>query len=750
MLEAQKIKRLVVTLIKGLPIIILCLVAGLYIAKKSIQYSTPLYQSMAKIKLDDHKYGMSANNLYEDFDVFSTENKIETEAEILQSPLLITKAVKKMSLEAKFWRKGSMKNTFLYEDNPFLIELDSNFNYYDKNIEFTVNQNNAITYKNEESQAQIGSGLLNGSSKVEGSSFTLMLNETLLAQKELDVQGTYILRVLSEEGFVADIKKNLDVKAVDKEIAVLRVVYKNEDPVFAADFANTLCDVYVTDYIETKSMAAKKTLNFIDDRMIEINENLTASEDNLESYKMENDVVNTLQETETGLREISKLRIQLINLETEETATRELEEYISAGDYYEGTAINFGFGDLVLTELVKKLKLYTDEKKDLQLKYTDDDPRIVNVQLKIDDVEKYIKEAVSRNLQNIETKRREIEAALKILELQFEDIPTREKELHKLEREFMNNEAVYNFLFQKKLEAQIASSALISFHRVIQPASVSKEPVSPNRVLITFVCGFLSLIIGVIVVFGRKLISGKIIGKADIEKLTATPVLAAIKEEKGLGAQYVDLATTVLAKSKGEQHSILVTSSIKKEGKSHITNHLAQSYSKMGYKVAVLQFNPYSENQNVDYFIEDLLQEKEAIPTQEFVQIGFKELSEQGIFSLSHKRMDAVMNGIKQNYDIMLIDTAGAIISPTAQALLEYVEVALYVVRSKKSKVQYISNIDIMQEEANFDQMFIILNGVHASTNFSGAYNGSHLNYKTRPKGFKNWVKHYYQTYVKS
>ena len=75
--------------------------------------------------------------------------------------------------------------------------------------------------------------------------------------------------------------------------------------------------------------------------------------------------------------------------------------------------------------------------------------------LKIDDVEKYIKEAVSRNLQNIETKRREIEAALKILELQFEDIPTREKELHKLEREFMNNEAVYNFLFQKKLEANL-------------------------------------------------------------------------------------------------------------------------------------------------------------------------------------------------------------------------------------------------------------------------------------------------------
>lgn len=748
MLETQKIKRIMVTLLKGSPIIVICLMIGLYIAKIAVNYSNPKFQSIAKIKLDDLKYGMSGNNLYQDFDVFSSENKIETEAEILHSPMIIGKTIEKLDLTYQIWRKGTIKSTLLHAENPFIIEHDSLFDLYDQKIIVRVNDDD-IFLKNSETTETISSGKLNSNINIGNGSIKISLNKAVLEDKQLDINGEYELNFLSKAAYISEIQQNLDVKAVDKEIAVLRVVFKSEDPHFAALFTNALCETYIEDYISNKSLAAEKTLQFIDERMSAINDNLEVSENKLEDYKIDHDVVNTLQETETGLREISKLRIQLINLEMEEKATFELETYIRNGDYYENTAINFGFGDLVLTELVKKLKLYTDEKKDLQLKYTDEDERIINIQSKIDDVEAYIKEAVSRNLANIEIKRQEIENALVILENQFNDIPTREKEMHILEREFLNNETVYNFLFQKKLEAQIASNAQISFHRIIQPAEVSSKPISPNKVLITFVSGFLSLIIGIIIVFGRKIVSGRIIAKADIEKLTSTPVIAALKENNSETSDIPSLAAAILSKNNVEPRTILITSSIRHEGKSYLTKKLKTSFHQMGYSVAMLCMNMH-DAEATDLFFSNLLStDKREKISGNSVTIGFSKKTLNSSFILAHKRFDSLMNQIKSQFDIVIIDTPGSVISSDAMHLIKYADMGLYLVRSKVSKAQYIRNVDILQSETNFNNMNIVLNGVHHTTNFSGTFNGSKLNYKGRPKGLFKLIKHYFKMYIK-
>lgn len=752
MLEAQKIKRLFVTLLKGSPIILVCLIAGLLIARYSIKYTIPEYRSIAKIKLDDHKYGMSSNNLYDDFDVFSSENKIQTEAEILQSPLLIKKALLKLNLTYKIWRKGQFKNTMLFKENPFEIKIDSNFSYKNKLMSFEVQKSSIVIIRNPLDESVIANGSIGEPIYVEGGFIEINPNVDILNEKHLNINDHFLLLIPTEEQFIADIQKNLDVKAVDKEIAVLRVVYTSEDPIFAAEFINTLCEAYVEDYIDTKSKSAQKTLQFIDERMQSINQNLSNSENNLEAYKIEHNVVNTLQETETGLREISKLKLQLINMEMEEKATRDLQLYLSNGDYYENTSINFGFGDLVLTELVKKLKLYTDEKRDLQVKYTDQDIRVMNAQAKIDDVESYIKEAVNRNLTNIEIKRIEIETALRMLESQFEEIPTREKEMRNLEREFMNNETVYNFLFQKKLEAQIASSAMISFHRIIQPAVVSKEPISPNRVLITFVCGFLSLIIGVLAVFGRKIITGKIIAKADIERLTPTPVLGTLKTDKSISnfEQYANLAANIISKTKERERSILITSSIRKEGKTFLTEQLSKVYSQMGYTVAVLHLNPF-DHSNVDYtFSEQLSSINFKVKKAEPTHFGYSQMCNSSSLILAHKNFVQCMKEVKIKFDIILMDSPASVISPDAANLVKYCDFGIYLVRSKYSKAQFISNVDLIQEETGFDQMHIVLNGVHHTTNHSGNFNGSKLNYRAHPKGLIKTLKHYFKVYVSS
>lgn len=122
MASFQNIKKQLLPLIKGLPIIIVIFIISIFIAKKIIQYTPTMYLSIAKIKLDNQKYGASNNLLYEDFDVFTSENKIETEAELLGSHLLIKKALEKVSFDIAINRVGNLRNTSLYQNSPVVIE----------------------------------------------------------------------------------------------------------------------------------------------------------------------------------------------------------------------------------------------------------------------------------------------------------------------------------------------------------------------------------------------------------------------------------------------------------------------------------------------------------------------------------------------------------------------------------------------------------------------------------------------------
>jgi len=93
----QQIKKQLLPLIKGIPIIIVCFILAIFIGKMVIRYSSEKYQSIAKIKLDTQKIGFSSNEIYKDFSMFSLEHRIEAEVELLKSPVIIEKAIDSLS-----------------------------------------------------------------------------------------------------------------------------------------------------------------------------------------------------------------------------------------------------------------------------------------------------------------------------------------------------------------------------------------------------------------------------------------------------------------------------------------------------------------------------------------------------------------------------------------------------------------------------------------------------------------------------
>ena len=732
----QTLKKQIIPIIKGLPIIIGIFLLSIFLARQIIAYTPNVYQTIAKIKLDDQKGGFSNNEYYRDLEVFTTENIVESEAEILKSPIIIQRALDSIDLEVIIYRKGKLKNTMLYDESPIKITHSiSNPKLLDHFLDLKIyGKDSVMLFDEEENSIHPIFGKIGQPIKIGNDTVTISKNQ--LASNNIQLEGEYTFKIFSENGLISYINGHLDVKAVDKDIPILRVVFKDEHPKKVADITNAICQAYIDDYVYTKSNAANKTLSFIDGKLNDIKIKLEQSEYDLEQFKKQNNVVNTLQETETGLREISKLKIQLVNLEMNEEAIKTLQTYIENGNYFEETAINFGFGDLLMTELVKKLKLWQDERYDLIIKYKPDSEKVIAIDNKISEIKVYVKEAIKQNLKEIQTKRRDIETVVDKASHMFDELPTREKNQHILERDFRLMEDVYNFLSQKKIEASMASTVGLSFHRVIQPAVTPKKPVSPNDVLITFVCGLLGLIIGITLVFLKKFIRAAVTSKEDIEKCSIIPVAGVIRHnQKEYDFEMIAKSFQIKGLIKNGQ-VVSVNSTLNSEGRSYVARHLARQLVKMGYTTCLVTHQPETDAHQITE------SQFEAIDNLEINQLNTFIYSDGRAFS------EPQLNRLKTKFDIVLIDAPASALNIAGVEAMKWANLNLYLARANYTTLNYLSQPDLLQDEYKLENLYIILNDAHISTNYNGNYIGSRFHKGMKPKGFVPVIKYYYSTYI--
>lgn len=739
----QSIKKQLGIVLKGLPIIILTLVLALLFAAKIILYTNTTYQSIAKVKLDNSKYGISSTTMFENFDVFSSESYIETEAEILNSPLLVEMALDSLDFDISIYRAGSIKNTLLYENSP--ISINYNFideSLYQEQFHLRVKNDSVILTTGEKKSSVYYHSIFGKPFNINGSNITIFKKK--LQNTKIITNGKYELKFYNKENLIKDISSRLDVKAVSKDISILRVVYTDESSIRAAKFTNRLCRTYVEDYIKNKAKAANTSVDFIKSQLENVKSKLKQAETTLKRFKEENDVVNTLQETETGLREISKLKIQLINLTINQESINKLDEYISNGDFFDQTAMSFGFGDLLMTELVKKMQILIGERKDLLMLYTEDNEKVVTNQEKINEIKNYIKEAIKSNKKEIAVKIKEAETALRITEDQFKHFPERSKNLTILEREFKLQENSYNFLSEKLIESTISASVKTAFHRIIQKAVVEKKAVAPNKTLITFVFGLLGLIIGIIIVYFRAAIVKKIVDKIDLEKTSLTPISSIVRRRKESAVinEFLTVAKGLTLKEfiKPNQNNIIsIVSAVEGEGKTFITRNLGEAFVEMGHSVAMLDLdlnNPALHNTIKDFkFINNISENME-------IEKGltlFSSLNEDNSFLNNSQIIRSKIALLKNKYDFVIIDGGSIQESITSIELMKESDLSLFIARANYTYFKYALIPDILKKEYGVNNIHFLLNDISSSINYTGYFSNYNLSLKHLYYRLKNY-----------
>ncbi|MFY7945297.1 MAG: GumC family protein, partial [Crocinitomicaceae bacterium] len=374
-------------------------------------------------------------------------------------------------------------------------------------------------------------GKLGRSVTIQNSEFLIARNEVLLSKRpDMLVNDNYRFVLKSKAKLVAEIRSNLDVMAMDKDVPVIRISYKSPVPQKAHDIVNLVAGCYIRDYEDTKFLTADTTVTFLDKQLKQYAEELRGSETNIEDYRNSENIINIRQETETDLRKISDMKKQLSNMRMNLAAIDTLNNYIRQGDQrFMELAPNFeAFNDLLSTEMVKKIRSYQAEKKELLTLYTGDHEKIRVIDENIHDLVSYIKESIRNTKINTETKLSNLETEIYDAESAFNGLPSRERTLTGLERENQMNESIFRFLHEKKTEAEIARAAKMSFHRIIDFGQVPKTPTSPNPGLFKALAAFLAFLFGTFLSYLIFKIRFKIGDESFIQKRSLIPVIKAI------------------------------------------------------------------------------------------------------------------------------------------------------------------------------------------------------------------------------
>lgn len=720
MSEKRDLKQLIAPFMLSLPVLIPVLILVGIISYTFCKYLVPIYETELRVKLETKDDSFTKNNLYKDFDVLSTSDKVLTEVQVLKSDLIIRKTLMAMNLPITYKRVGKLKDTELYPESPFYVEIDSVSTLTsNKFYGLEIISDELIELGLEE---PFVSTKFNMWTKFEGGRIKITKNTQWIKRHAVsDLIGSYEFKVNTIKGLKSDfVTDNLLVKEIDKDIDIIRVNFQGENPHKIADFTNLLVATFTEDYLETKVQAAHLTSNFIDSQIVDIKKKLMESEVNLERFRYDKKVLNSKQQLEIGLKKIAQLDVQLANLSLKKITMDSLIVYVeNENEDYTKYAPSFeSYGGLLFVELMKKYQSLLDERRSLLSQYTPESREINEINEKLSQTKGYIKNSIINHRELVKYQYDLLSDRVKLENEKFTDLPSKERRFLVFEREFRQNEDIFNFLSKKKMEADIAKSVDLAFHKIIQKAQVPKVPVSPNKKFITALMVLLVFLVAVFFIYLFNFLSSGIKSHRVIERYFGHSIQTFLVNDKSSFYDFnSDLMTDVLG-MRTEKQIIGVASGHKGEGKSYFSQALVQTQSvlKSSRVKVISDSNLHSQLSHLPY---DEL--------NRWRSTGY----ERSFFL--------------DNCDHVLIDTCCIKSSKEESAMLAHVDHVFFILDSNKSKMKDLEFIKTFLNSYPIKSYSIVLNNCSPFTNYLGevsvfnSYKATNAGILNRIKLLKNW-----------
>lgn len=721
-----------------LTLLLLC-AGGLFVFLK---LNTPLYETTASILIKDGTKGQEDSKMEEVLNLFGTKKTVENETQILSSNEIVGEVIKKLYLyspvnEETGWK--GLKVTSAYYSSPFLVEAaDINTLKESKKIYFTFpadKKSVLINGKNYPLNQWVGSPwgkirFINNPKYKAG----------IAAQSP---PGSKLYFSFFDINKITKlISKNLVVSPVSRQSSVINMKVRDEIPQRGEEILTSLVDAYNKAAIYRKNSVALKTLEFIESRLKNVSDQLDSVESGIQSYRDRSGIVDITEQSRLYLESIEANDRQMNELNMQLSSLEEVEKYLESKSK-EGSLVpsTINIADPTLTQLITKLSTAESQYETLKKTTAENNPILQSLQEDIAKTKPNILENIRSQKKNLLAGKTYLDKINNRYSSMLNTIPKKERELVDVSRQQNIKNDIYKFLLEKREEtAYSMSSALPDCFLVDQPAT-SLFPVTPKIPLLALLAGIFPFIIGVSLISIKDAFNNKIMYRKEIEELTNFPIIGELlfekldtnlvtssKERSFLQEQFrqIRAALKYQGNPPGNQKRIMVTSSIKGEGKSFVSANLAVSLSKSGKKVALLELDLHQPKLTdfleieksigiTDYLLGNSTESEIIIPTSinpnlSILQAGY--LVEDPSELLLNERLEMLLNYLDKVFDVIIIDTAPVFALTDAMSIAPHVNLILYIIRHNHTPKAQIQMLNENMESFKINNIAIIFNGV--------------------------------------
>ncbi len=739
--------------------IVVALLAAFIITK----YSVPQYEATATLLIKDNDGLMDQMSMLSN--VISNRNQVnfKNEVGILQSLSMVKRTIKALDFYSTYYCRENMRYVDIYKDSPFEVVLDLyqsqptgvmvKVNLTNKNgcVVSYGSKNNVPVYDYAEDR------LLEKTTSVEkrevalkygewyskdGMKFKVQLKDPSKWNEnysKIDYAFT-----INDLDAVAKEFNATEVELINKESSIVTIKYKHQNKHKAEDFVNMLCKIYIDATFEEKNYLNISTIEFVNSQIAAISDSLSIAEKRREVFQQNNNTLNLTNDAAYLYERGNELEVQRAEAYTRRSYYNALEEYINKANLEDGMVVpsTMGIEDPVLNLLVETLTKLVLEKQKLSATLTPKSPKMKELSLQIETTRQQIQENLRTIKKQSDITDRELKRQRNLLQAEIDKLPSTQRNMINLERQFKFNDEIYTFLYQKRAEAEIAKNAALPDHKVIDSAKYAIK-VYPKTAINFLIALLVGLLIPGGYIFIRYMLNNTIEGKEDLDKISSNSILGYIPEfpsdynrmvvfdrpKSQITESFRSLRTNIKYilqdDNAAEGRIIMTTSSLPHEGKTLTSLNLASVLSLNGARTLLAGYDLRKPklakifNINPHVGISTYLIGKstldEVIQRTEFD--NFDVLCSGPVPPNPSELVDSEKNRellkeLRKRYDYIVLDTPPVSLIADAQALAKEADINLFIVRSGRTDKSVMKIALSELEERSGVKVYFVLNGI--------------------------------------
>ena len=739
-----------------------------------LRYTTPLYQSTAKLLIKDDansgKRGASLQNIT-NIGTISNSTGIDNEMEILSSHSIAEDAIRDLKLYVNYATEGKVKDVIAYRDQPLTVDIDAahldrlnrpiNLNITKKGSSYIVTGTYYVPTNEENIEGPFSINKkftsLPATIPTRAGIITINSNNGRTLQEAQVLKVNIVSPKMASDKYVGE----LQIAPSAKGTSIVQLQLTDEVPQRSLDYLKQLAIVYNRQANEDKNVVAHQTEKFINSRLEKINAELGKTEGELQNYKQRNGMVELKMNASNSVTNQNTSEQKLAEMETQielfNTIAREVES--SSRNLSQVIPSNVGLDDESSTALINKYNELVLERNRLLRSASESSPVVEPLTAQIRDLNYNIRRAIASARRNLQIQRDALLTQVDKYTNEVEETPQQERMLTQIGRQQEVKSGLYLMLLQKREENSISLAATADKGKLIDDPQLNGQ-VSPNSTYIMLIALAIGLAIPVAIILLIQLFRYKIEGHDDVARLTKLPIIADIaiasnsaKSKAGIVVHenqnnqmeeiFRALRTNLQFMLHEGEKVVLFTSSTSGEGKTFTASNLSVSLGLLGKKVILVGLDIRRPRLAEQFGIKD---HKHGI-TNLLVKDNpnAEDVEAQILPSGVNKNLDLLMAGpvppnpaeliarssletiiaiLKDKYDYIMIDTPPVGLVTDTLQIGRVANATIYMCRADYTPKASFGMINALAMEEKLPNMAMVLNGVDMSKKKYSYYYG--------------------------